>query len=280
MMSTNSNSDSLLEQFEAFDRQAGVSAGEKQQKKERAMAKSKVEDLVSEVESYTKQKTTWTAISLLSIFLQGLNFVALILMTIAVFGVANRPLPSLVQLTNGEVINTAPLGNKARTRAVLQRFVVETLTNLMTWQVEGNNNQLVSLRVKEESYSVPVTVWRASFAFSEDFRNAFLGELVSLMGPFIKERDASLKTAISFVEVSVPKKIEEGVWEISVVADIVIVNKGSSQRLPFSKVIKVRAVDTPPFEMLRSSLDRNSLQQDIFLGRQYGLEIIEMRDLI
>lgn len=265
--------------IDEFDRQfVDPSLVSKKKGHSSGTSSTSVYDLAGKIRAYTKEKTTWTALSMIYIVLQGVNLLGLFFLSFAVTTLAKRPLPSLVQLTNGEVINVAPVGNRERSRAVLQRFVVETLTNLMTW--DSKPQQSVTITLNSKPFSVPITVWRASFAFDESFRSSFLQELVGLVNPLIAKAGSNFKTAITFDTLTIPKKLEDGVWEVSVVADVVVLGTGTSERLPFNKTLKIKAVDTPTYDMVRDVLEKNDLQRDIFLGRQYGLVITEMKDLI
>lgn len=297
MNSSGDNTELLIHEF---DEMLGLSASSHSSSDVKSSSKAKSRSISSnsaysvfeKLKEYKSQKDRWVLISFSSLILSGLNFLGLLFVGVAAINLASRPLPTLVQLSDGKVVNVAPLGSKERTNAVIQRFTVETLTGLMSWtnQIQSPDGKVVAdpgvnVRINQGSdarqsgsYTLPTSVWRSSFAFSESFRQSLLGEIGNLIPAGVARGTA--RSALVINTVTVPKRIKEGEWEISIVADLVITDAGLSRRIPFNKIITVQAVDTPPLDMVNLTSLGNPLQRDILLARKDGLEITSMKDII
>jgi hypothetical protein len=190
--------------------------------------------------------------------------------------------PSLVQLETGKAITVAPLGNKERTPAVVNKFTIDTMTSMMNW-----SGTLPATTVEEATKPVAdpgVTItnknrlataaWRSGFALSEDFRKEFLVKLSEITPPGIFR--GTTQVALVPINVQAPQKISEGKWKVKMVANLLALDKGNNlgQVIPFNKEIFVQAVEAPEFPG-----NKNELAFTIYQARSSGLEIYAIKDL-
>lgn len=216
--------------------------------------------------------------------LQLLNLLFLVFLSISYLNIANKKPPSLVQLSNGQSFTTAPMGNKERTPAVIQRFTADTLTRLMTWTgklpaasgVNQNYQPDVGVEIKTDKGNkrIATTTWQASFAVSEDFRPELLRKLAELTPSEVFSGQSQVVLVTQ--EVTPPIQVAPGKWKVSVVANLQVFSKEQSEgkAVPFNKEVFIQAVDTAPL-----ASGSTPLEQVIYEIRQARLEIYAMRDL-
>jgi len=228
---------------------------------------------------------------LLGLFAIGTLGLHLVILSVLIWqygaysNLASKPPPSLVQLSSGEAISVAPLGNKKRTPEVVLNFVVGTMTLMMNWSgqmpatnLEGATKPVLDPGVEMRTIGVgkkgkiSTSSWQAGFAFSEDFRKEFLQKIAELTpsGVFVG------KTQVALVPIDVrpPIQITEGKWKVAMVANLMVFDKGSNlgEVIPFNKEIFVQAVEVPVFT-------ETGVAAVIHKMRSSGLEIYAIRDL-
>ncbi len=234
------------------------------------------------------QKDLFGAFLVVTGGLQLANLFFLFFMFIGYLNIANKKPPSLVQLANGQSFTTAPMGDKDRTPAVVQRFTADTLTRLMTWtgklpavaNTSPNTLQTyqadngVDIKTEKGNQKVATTTWQASFAISEDFRPELLKKIAELTPPevFTGQTQVVLITQ----EITAPVLIAPGKWKVTIVANLQVFSQDNSvgKAVPFNKEVFVQAIDTAPL-----TAGATPLEQVIYEIRQARLEIYAMRDL-
>lgn len=218
---------------------------------------------------------------------QALVLVFQILQYGAYSRLANKPPPSLVQLSDGKAINVAPLDSKERTPAVVKEFASGVLTLMMTWtgklpaaSVEEAATPKLDSGVEIKSLTgrrgkVTTASWQASFALSEDYRKEFLSKLAVLTPSGVFRGNTEVSLVI--LEIQNPEKIGDGQWKVKIVANLMIFenNDALGQVIPFNKEIFVKAVEPPKYPAQIAGIAK------IIYGiRSSGLEIYGMRDLL
>ena len=194
---------------------------------------------------------------------------------------AGKDVPSLVQLNDGQTVLVNPANSQHRTDAVITRFVEETISQLFTWNVVSKDQQ--TRRVTDPGIpigtgqKVPTRTWQASFAIGQDFREAFLEEMANSFIPRgVLTGDAQSTLLIDHL--SQPKQISSGVWQLDMVAFLVIFDGRNPQgkATSFNKTIVVRAVE-PAIDPLPE--ETSAIQKAVFETRSKGLTIDEIYEL-
>ncbi|MEX0271576.1 hypothetical protein AB3R30_20860 [Leptolyngbyaceae cyanobacterium UHCC 1019] len=204
------------------------------------------------------------------------------------WAVARKPSPSMVQLDNGRSIAMEPVDHFSRTPVTVHQFVKNGLGMLFTWNAKltSKNGAGATGQASRGSLSDPgvqvgrgritTGTWQASFMVAEDFRNPFLQEVAKMTPNGVFSNAA--QSVLSFESVSDPKPVKPGIWQVDVVANLLIFDGANPQGrvIPFNKSVFVQAV-----EPTSDPLPENStpIQQAVYQAQQSGLRITEMRDL-
>ncbi|MGF1480394.1 MAG: hypothetical protein ACFB4I_13030 [Cyanophyceae cyanobacterium] len=224
---------------------------------------------------------------LLTVIMQGASVLLLLFQGAIINRLSKNP-PTLVQLVDGESIRVEPMDYLERTPQTIREFVEDTMTMLMTWSgelpVESAQDEKVPRRdpgvtiatESGRSQRIATSTWQAGFALSEDFRVEFLQELTRLTPQRIFSRNQDTQVVLVILDLSEPKKIEEGKWKLAMVANLLFFRDGSSlgEGVPFNKEVYVHTVVAPEVPD-----DATPLARKIYQVRQAGLEIYAMRDL-
>ena len=221
---------------------------------------------------------------LLTLGLQGFGLIWLFANTAAIFRLATKPIPSLVQLKDGRAIKVTAWGSRERTPLTIRRFVGENLALMLNMSgelpPEKPESDLTPQRDPGHELSnnklVTTASWQASFAVSEDYRAELL-KLVAQLTP--KELFmGNTKVVLITRYLSDPEEIASGQWKLKVIGDLLYISATdkAGYSTPFNKEIFVRVVD-PPVTPLEDSA--STLEKTIYSVRQAGLEIYGMRQL-
>jgi hypothetical protein len=197
----------------------------------------------------------------------------------------NRKTVTLVQLNDGKSIAATSVDSNTRSPEVIKRFVAIQIASLMSWSVQlstdvtqGGNPVLDSgievTGLRGAKKKVPTTVWQASFAFSEDFRNGILASIAELVPPQVFT--GASKSVLIIKSISTPEEIEKGKWKVTLVSNLVTFTSANQagESIAFNKEVFIQAVDLPI-----AKADAAPLDEAIFRVRSSGLEIYAMRDL-
>lgn len=209
--------------------------------------------------------------------------------SLGLISLAHKPAPSLVQLVDGKSIATEPVDPNQRTPEVIRQFVKTALGMMFTWNakvpVENSQDasaspitdQGVQLNSTDGSSGrVTTASWQASFALSEDFRNAFLLQVAKLTPSDVF--NGSAQSVLSIESISDPKAVSDGQWQVNLVANLLVFDSEYPQgrAIPFNKSIFVKAVE-PATDPLPD--ESTPIQKAVYAMRQSGLEITEMQDI-
>ncbi|MBE9062243.1 hypothetical protein [cf. Phormidesmis sp. LEGE 11477] len=194
---------------------------------------------------------------------------------------AAKDVPSLVQLDNGQTVLVEPIDSQDRTDEVITSFVEEAISQIFTWNVVSKDQQ--TRRITDPGIpigtgqKVPTRTWQASFAIAEDFREVFLEEMANSFIPRgVLTGDVQSTLLIDYL--SQPRELKSGVWEVDMVAFLVIFDGRNPQgkTTSFNKTIVVRAVE-PAIDPLPD--ETTAIQKAVYQTRSKGLTIDEIYEL-
>ncbi len=243
---------------------------------------------INRLQTATGSKNIVAMFALTSIGFSALTLMLQIVVMTNVINIARKPAPSLVQLSDGQAIKVQAVGNQDRSPEVVQQFVTDSLTMLMSWTNEfpgGRDEKKVVdtgalVKIKEGDRKITSQAFQASFTFSEDLR----AELIKILAEMTPDSvfKGETKTALKFQHVTLPTPVDKnqtGKWKISVVATLLQYQQGRADvaKIPFNKEIVVQAIDTPPLP--KSGKFSNELESLVYGIRQAGLEIVSMKDI-
>ena len=214
--------------------------------------------------------------------LQVLIFLQILVLNLLSMRVANRPIPSLVQLADGSTAFTTPVDPLERTPVVIEKFVTETILLLFNWtgQLPPVSDSPERITAKDPGIpthksKITTAAYEASFALATDFRNQFLEGLAEMIpdGVF----SGSTQSVVLLSHISEPQLISPGVWKVEIVASLMLFSQTQQlgEAIPLNKEIFVRAVvpTAPHLENI------TPLQKLAYRVRSAGLEIYLIRDL-
>jgi hypothetical protein len=209
---------------------------------------------------------------------------------------ANKPLPTLVQTSDGKTMQIAALQGKERSANQIQQFTLTSLTGLFTWRqkllpsnAEEERNPKIDPGVPIEvngvsGQKIPTPVWGASFALGDRIRQDFLAQELAPLMEKLKVLQGASEVAIVPINIQAPEAVNdksgEKIWKVRVVANLAVrANPNVPETLvPFNKTIYVRAVEVP-------AIDRNSATRDpakdlnfLIAKNRPGLEIYAIED--
>lgn len=220
---------------------------------------------------------------LISIGLSGATLLSAICLFFMYKGVADKPLPALVQLANGKTIKVATMNDKERTPQVVKDFASLTMVKIMTWNgalppetTEDLSNPKpdpgvdipvgTGIRVK-----VPTVAWRTSFSLSHDLQNPFLVELAKLATKVMQIGSA---TRLEILDIGEPIQVQAGAWRVPMIANLIVMERSNNlpKRIQFNKDVFVHAVPVPPvIESAKAGVKQ--LSELVAEGKSSGLEI-------
>lgn len=219
----------------------------------------------------------WSSLGMgaLSLGLGFLNFVSNLY-------IAGKDVPTLVQLQDGQAALVAPADSKFRSDTLIKAFVEESMSQLFTWNTVSQSSD-GSRQIADKGVSVgggrkvPTRTWQASFALSNDFRETFMQEMATSFIPAgVLSGDA--QSALLIESLTEPRLVKRGVWELDMVAFIVIFDGRNPQgkATSFNKTLVIKAVE-PAVDPLPE--ETSPIQKAVYKTRAKGLEIDELYEL-
>lgn len=242
------------------------------------------------------ENNLFPAFVLTSLVFQLILFILVGAIAVGLLRLAFRPVPTLVQLTDGRALNTRPGSNLERTPEVIHKFVNDTGSLLFNWaeaypaldekgvQLVGKNgkplfNRDLGMPVTSDSdLRVTTPVWEASFALTvaDGYRQSFLQQTASVQHANFWGKGLEVIWEIS--QLSEPELIEPGKWKVSAIANCLYLNReqGTKQISACNKDFYLQAIDTPSIPLPQQA---TPLQQTVYRAREAGLEIYLIKDL-
>ncbi|OKH45303.1 hypothetical protein NIES2101_26715 [Calothrix sp. HK-06] len=194
---------------------------------------------------------------------------------------------SLIQLQDGSTAVGSFANPNERSNEVIKNFVANSMIKIFTWngliRSEENGRIIETIDkgtpIKSDNAGkklIPTSVWKATFALSEekDFRASFLQKLAETIPDGILNGKGTVTLITNHL--SAPRKLEDGKWEVDMVANLVTFDaeRSQSRGVEFNKTVTVRAIDVP------QNLPKiNDITQDIYKAKAQGLEIVQIVDL-
>jgi|GEM_PF-316203 len=223
---------------------------------------------------------------LLSVALSGISVIGVIALFFSYNGLANKPMPALVQLASGKTIKVATMNDNDRTPQVIKDFVSLTMTRMISWSgslppetpedlTNPKPDPGVPVPSKDgQNLKVPTVAWRNSFSLSNDFQNPFLQELAKMATKIMGQGQAQAATRLELLNIGDPIQIQAGAWRVPIIANITILRRGQSlpERLTFNKDVMVHTIPVPPI-LENGTPGERSLSQLIAEGKSAGMEI-------
>jgi hypothetical protein len=216
------------------------------------------------------------------------------ILSIAFIRLAYRPVPSLVQLVDGQAVRTRPAMGDERTPELIHKFVSDTGSLLFNWTlltpvydengkpVTDEQGKLVFQPDKgktlDDNSQVTTPVWEASFslAVEDNYREAFLADTAKLMAQTLWK--SRLQTIWEVSQLSEPELLEPGKWRVTAIANCTYIDDRNVTRkvTACNKEFFIRAVDTPPLPLPEIA---TPLQRLIHRTRSSQMEIYLIKDL-
>ena len=225
---------------------------------------------------------------LVMVVIQSGMLIQLIILSVWVARLAQKPSPTLVQLVDGKAISVTPKASTERTPATIQTFVSNTLTLYYNWSgVLPNQGESSPLEAKRDTgveidgrYKVTTPTWTASFAFAEDFRVDHLKQTAQLTPQRIFSESGSssrIQVMLQILHLGEPIEIKPGRYKLPMVANLIHFEDGRAvEAIKFNKRIYVRAVYPQQHPLPESA---SELVQAAYRIRETGLEIYRITDL-
>jgi hypothetical protein len=221
---------------------------------------------------------------LISVGLSGATLLSAICLFFMYKGLADKPMPALVQLANGKTIKVATMSGNERTPQVIKDFASLTMVKMLTWNgtlppettedltnpkpdpgvdipVEGGGGRM----------KVPTVAWRTSFSLSHDLQNPFLIELAKLTTSVMT---IGSSTRLEILNIGEPIQIQPGAWRVPIVANLIVLEKSTNlpKRVEFNKDVFIHAVPVPPI-IDGGKTGEKQLSELVAEGKAAGLEI-------
>lgn len=201
------------------------------------------------------------------------------------WAIAHKPAPAMVQLLDGHSVAMEPVETTQRAPVLIRQFTKDALSLMFTWNsklpAKASDPGQSPTTVKDAGVSVgsgriTTSSWQASFALSEDFRNAFLTQIAKLTPSEVFVGGA--QSVLSFESISEPRPIKQGKWQVDVVANLLIFDSTHPQGMvvPFNKSVFLRAKEPTTDPLPEQS---TPIQQAVYRIQTDGLQIYEIRDL-
>jgi hypothetical protein len=209
------------------------------------------------------------------------------------FRLDGKPLPSLVQTSDGKTIRVLAQGGEARSPEVIKSTTVVALKKLFDWRpfiIPTNAQDAISPRPDPgieipakgtiPGGRIPTTVYEGSFILEKDFQESFLSQLA----PLIKEAEiftSGAQVSLEIANVSKnPISLGDGLWKVDVVGTLVrVLPNKSISRAKFNKQIFLKAIEPSVISDQGTTASESMLSRLVAEGSATGLKIYAMKDL-
>jgi hypothetical protein len=216
------------------------------------------------------------------------------ILSIAFIRLAYRPVPSLVQLADGQAVRTRPAASNERTPELIHKFVSDMGSLLFNWTLltpvtDENGKPVTDSQGKlvfkpdtghqlDENSLLTTPVWEASFALAveDNYREAFLADTAKLMAQTLWK--SRLQTIWEISQLSEPELLEPGKWRVTAIANCIYIDERNVTRKvsACNKEFFIRAVAPPPLPLPEIA---TPLQRLIHRVRSSQMEIYLIKDL-
>ena len=216
-----------------------------------------------------------TLLSLLSVVLQTLNFSA-------IKQIATNP-ATVAVFETGQTAPVVALRRGERTPESIRMYTTAVFYGIFNWtNVEptklilnqGNAEEKEKVIVVDgQEITIPVSVWQSSFAISDSFRIDFLNNIAQIMPK--KVLKGQMRSLLIVDEISEPKEIEAGKWQVIVRAGLNFFDGNSLiQVIPIDRVVYLEAIEVPALPK-----SEDELTQAVYTMRFSGLQIYSIEEI-
>lgn len=239
---------------------------------------------LSEFVPERQSKSLIPLFAVISLLLNALVLFFLMGLGVAVWRLAVRPLPSLVQLDDGSVMAVRPAPYYHREPEVIKDFVGQIFGLFFTWSqlVEIDDEAGKTVRQVDQGVTiapdtdvlVPTPAYEAGYALAESLRSPFLSKLGQMVPPGVKT--GVVYSALKIDYLSEPEEIEPGKWKLHLVSNLIVSSARGEQRvIALNKTVYVEAVYTPPEVPVANTPSARAVRQI----RSAQLQIYQIEDL-
>jgi hypothetical protein len=225
---------------------------------------------------------------LILLTLNGLAIVVGLISLIIVNAVRTKPIPQLVQINDGQLISTEPRDPNYRSDEVIKNFVTSTFQGFYEWTglvVDHSTLDHYNPKAKRDSGflvkngKLTTSAYHSGYALTLKIREAFLNELASIIPTGIFEVNPTITSTFVPTILSHPER-NDGQIKMTMVGEVVVIGRTptgflNNKVIPLNKEIIMQVVEPT----LPKHSYRNEEERGMTLARQYGLEIIEIKDL-
>ena len=237
--------------------------------------------------------------SLIPIFVIGsilLHLISLLLLGffgLAIWKLAHRPLPQLVQMSDGSMIAIKPADPLYRDPNSIKNFIGEISYLLYSWsgqikvsekgQTKIQSDPGVELGDEEKPMKIPTTTFEASFALSDQngYRIAYLKQYYKFLSKYVSFSE--IWSGQAFVSLKIvfqgePELIAPGKWKVNQIANLTIIDRRTpaGRAIPLNQEIYIQAINTPPLPLEESA---SAVQRTMYRIRMTQLEIYDIQVL-
>lgn len=221
--------------------------------------------------------------AVISLLLNALVLLFLMGLSVAVWRLALRPLPQMVQLEGGSTLSVRPAPYYHREPAVIKDFVGQIFSLFFTWsqwvEVEDEAGKVVRqvdrgvVLASDSDVLVPTSAYEAGYALTESLRLPYLNKLGQMVPSGV--RTGAVHSALKIDYLGEPEEIEPGKWKLHLVSNLIVSSALGEQRvIPVNKTVYVEAVYTPPSLPVADSPSSRAVRQI----RSAQLQIAQIED--
>ncbi|PSB02767.1 hypothetical protein [Merismopedia glauca] len=203
----------------------------------------------------------------------GLSFLMVVGLMAQVNAIANRNNNTFVQLADGKTYYISERDENFRYPAVLKKSIEIWLKESFEWRNTQTQPGEQDTRSVGDRKFVSNRAYFASFLLESRLRPPILEEIAN-----ITPREAfngGVLSAVIISDISEPKEIGVGRWEINVIATRVVITKdrGQEKLFPFNRTFKIKSVPIPRIVPPSNASD---FEKKIYEYRSGGAEIFDI----
>lgn len=203
--------------------------------------------------------------------------------------IANKPVPSLVMLDDGQAINTTAVDRYYRKPQVVRKFVNDIMTSLFTWDgyypaetpqdvrnPVRDSGVKITNRKTNKTNLISTSTYEATAGFDPELREEFLEHISSVFPQSIFKTNKQAHLIVKMIGDPMPIEGQKNAYTIKFISNLVVFENGNTigEAIPINRLIYVRAVEIPALEQKET----NPFKRQIAKYRQAGLEIFDMEE--
>lgn len=211
-----------------------------------------------------------------------------LLLGINTIRIANKPVPSLVMLDDGEAIATKPVDRYYREPQVIVEFVKNIMTLAFTWDgylpaetpqdvrnPVADKGVSITHKTSGKTYLISTSTYEATSAFDPKLREQFLQEIAESFPQSIFKGNRQAHLVIKYISNPIPIEGKKNAYTVKLNSQLIVFENGNTigEAIPINRKIYLRAVEVP------KKVDNSTpFSQMIYKHRQAGLEIFDIEE--